>query len=72
MLIARAGRDRPALNATINRYVEAALELNADFRLVNHPDGPHAFGTRDDSPRSREIVRAALDFVRAHFGISHS
>jgi acetyl esterase/lipase len=70
MFVARAGRDRPALNATIDRYVAAALELNADLRLVNHPGGPHAFATRDDSPRSREIVRAALEFVRTHLGLA--
>lgn len=65
LFIARAGKDRPALNAALDRYVSAALELNADVQVHNHAEAPHGFSVLHDSPRSREIIRAALDFLVA-------
>jgi len=66
LFLARAGRDHPALNATIDRFVAEALTSNVPLTLVTHPDGQHAFDTRDDLPRTREVIRATLDFIDAH------
>ena len=55
---------RPASAVPIcsDRFVARALELDLDVRLYNHPTGQHGFDVRDDDARSREIIRAALDF----------
>ena len=66
LLVVRAGRDHPALNATIDRFVAEALASNVTLTLLTHPSGQHAFDSRDDVPRTREIVRATLDFIDTH------
>lgn len=68
LFVARAGRDHPALNESIDSFVREALERNLQLDILNHPDGPHAFDVRDPSPRSREIIRGAVQFLQAHLG----
>jgi acetyl esterase/lipase len=63
-LIAKAGKDNPLLNESIDRYVEEARRLGARVELQEHPDGRHGFDTLNDDDRSREIIRRTLDFVR--------
>jgi acetyl esterase/lipase len=62
ILVGRAGRDSPQLTAGADRFIARALELNVDLSVWNHPTGQHGFDVRDDDDRSREIIRAALDF----------
>jgi acetyl esterase/lipase len=64
MLVLRAGRDRPALNENLDRFVMTALERNLPLEVFNHPDGEHAFDVRNDHPRTREAIRRTLDFFR--------
>jgi hypothetical protein len=33
---------------------------------MNHPNGLHGFDVANDDERSREILRAALEFMKAH------
>jgi dienelactone hydrolase len=66
LFVARAGRDHPALNESIDSFVCEALRRNVELDVLNHRDGPHAFDVRDPSPRSRDIIRAALQFLQAH------
>jgi acetyl esterase/lipase len=66
LLVARAGQDNPALNATVDAFVQQALARNAPLELLNHPAGRHAFDMLDDDPRSREIVRRTLEFLKEH------
>jgi acetyl esterase/lipase len=68
MLIARAGQDHPALNATIDRFVAAALARNVTFDLLNHASGRHGFDILDDDARSREIIARAVGFLQHHLG----
>lgn len=71
LFIARAGRDDiPGVNASIDRFVGAALERNAPVALVNHPTGVHGFDHRNDDARSREILRLTLEFLRSHLSSS--
>jgi acetyl esterase/lipase len=65
MLVARAGQDHPFLNATIERFVQAALAKNVDLDVLNHPAGRHGFDILDDDDRSREIIGRTLEFLRA-------
>ena len=66
LLFARAGLDDPDLNAGIDELVRVALERNCSFDLLNHATGHHGFDTMDDNERSREIIRATLDFFTRH------
>jgi acetyl esterase/lipase len=65
ILVARAGADDPWLNAACDRFVARALEANAEIEVLNHPDGRHGFDLLDDVPRSHEILRRTLDYLRA-------
>ena len=63
LFVARAGRDNPWLNATIDRFVQEALARNAPLELMTHPAGQHGFDILDDDDRSREIIARTLDFL---------
>ena len=61
LFIARAGKDAiPGVNASIDKFVAAALERNTAIALANHPDGSHGFDHRDDDARTREILRMSI------------
>ena len=65
MLIVRAGLDYPQLNASIDRLITAALAKNVNIDVMNHATGRHAFDILDDNARSREIIQATVEFLRA-------
>jgi acetyl esterase/lipase len=62
ILVAIAGRDNPPFTSGAESFVKRAADLGADIRVHRHPEGQHGFDLRDDDERSREIIRAALDF----------
>lgn len=65
LLLVRAGRDQfAAINASIDRFVGAALASNRDLEVINYPEGVHAFDILDDSARSQQIVRRILAFFK--------
>ncbi|MEX2283990.1 MAG: alpha/beta hydrolase [Gemmatimonadota bacterium] len=68
IFLARAGRDAiPGINASIDRFVQAALWVNAPLDLYVHRTGPHGFDMiAAPDPRATEIVSAALDFLVRH------
>ena len=71
IFVARAGLDEiPTMNDSIDRFVREALERNAAVTFVNHPRGVHGFDNQTDDERSREIIRAALAFMKTHLGVS--
>lgn len=51
------------LNASLDRFVGLALAANHPIWMVNHQDAPHSFDLFHDSPATRRIVRAALEFL---------
>lgn len=65
IFVGRAGWDSPGLNRGIDKLVSEALAKNALIEVMNHPTGRHGFDIIDPNERSREIVRRALDFLRA-------
>lgn len=67
VFVARAGRDGPRIVSGTDLFIARALELGVDLQLHNHPTGQHGFDIRDDDARSREIIRAALDFFVERF-----
>lgn len=69
LFVARAGLDEvPGMNDSIDRFAAEALSANAPVTVVNHPRGPHGFDVLTDDERSREIIRAALAFMKTHLG----
>jgi acetyl esterase/lipase len=67
MFIGRGGLDEiPTMNDSIDRYVARAIEKNANVVVWNHPTGTHTFDNQNDDDRSREIIVAALEFMRRH------
>ncbi len=64
LFVARAGRDNPWLNASIDRFVQEAPVRNAPLELMTHPAGQHGFDILDDDDRSREIIARTLDFLK--------
>jgi acetyl esterase/lipase len=66
LLIARAGRDHPALNSAIDAFILLALANNAPIEVHNHPTGQHGFDILDDDARSREIVQRTLAFFQLY------
>ncbi len=65
--IARAGRDEiPTMNDSIDRFIARAIRENANVTVMNHPTGVHGFDNQNDDDRSREIISAALQFIREH------
>jgi acetyl esterase/lipase len=64
LLVARAGRDSPWLNAGVDRFVHEALAKGATLDLLAHPDGRHGFDILDDDARSRQIIQRTLAFLR--------
>jgi acetyl esterase/lipase len=64
ILIARAGKDMPAINGTIDRFVQAALALNMNLELHNHSMGRHSFDVLNDDARTHAIIRRTMEFIR--------
>jgi acetyl esterase/lipase/DNA-binding beta-propeller fold protein YncE len=68
LLIARAGRDDAALNASVDAFVTAALDSGVDLEVLAHPRGRHAFDILDDDERSRAVIRRTVAFLRESLG----
>ena len=66
ILVARAGQDDPAINYSVDQFVQAAFSTNQTFDLLNHPSGQHGFDTLDDHPRTREIIERTIAFIKTH------
>lgn len=64
LLVVRAGQDEnPGLNASIDRFVAAALQRNLDLTLLDYPEAAHAFDIVDDSDASRAMIRKILAWI---------
>lgn len=63
LFIARAGLDSPAINKSIDKFADIALNRNLDVTICNHATGQHAFDMLDDTARTREIIGMTLTFL---------
>src|SRR5947208_16237609 len=67
MFLARAGHDEvPTMLDSIDRFVAKALSANVALTLMNHPQGVHSFDNQNDDDSSRELIRAAIEFIKKH------
>jgi hypothetical protein len=51
------------------RFVDTAIARNAPLTLMIHPTGVHGFDNQNDDDRSREIIKAALEFMKSHLTV---
>ncbi|HEV3456402.1 MAG TPA: type II toxin-antitoxin system PemK/MazF family toxin [Thermoanaerobaculia bacterium] len=71
IFVAQGRKDEvPTLLDTVDRFAAQAFARGVPLTLMSHPDAPHAFDNQIDDNRTREIVRASLDFLRWHLGIA--
>jgi dipeptidyl aminopeptidase/acylaminoacyl peptidase len=67
IFIARAGRDEvPTIDDSIDRFVPEALSRNISLNFANPPQDVHGFDYQNNNDRSREIICAALEFMKVH------
>lgn len=70
MFVMRAGNDQtPGLKGGMQAFVEVALQRNVALTLMIHPRGEHGFENQNDDARTREILRAAIEFLRTHLAV---
>lgn len=69
IVLARAGRDDPSINATVDRFTAAAVSAGATLDLLVHPTGGHNFDLLDANDRSRQIIRHTLGALRHSLGL---
>ena len=65
MLIARAGKDAPAINQTVDAFIREARTRKAPVQVIEHADGQHGFDILDDVPRTGEVIAETMRFVSA-------
>lgn len=63
ILIGRAGKDAPFINSGIDQFAATALRSNVSLTIMNYPEGDHGFDGLNDTPQSRALIKAALQFV---------
>jgi len=66
IFIARAGLDNDYLNDGLDTFVKEAIEKNIPLTFMNHPTGLHGFDILNDDEQSRRIIKATLEFMKAH------
>ena len=66
VLLARAGKDRPQMNAMVDQLATRAMQANAPWTVLNVPGGHHAFDVLDETEESRAAVRATVGFLKSH------
>ena len=67
ILVVRAGKDQiPKLNESIATFVARAIEVNAPLTFMIHPEAGHGFENKNDDRRTREILEAAIAFVKRY------
>src|SRR5438874_2934419 len=66
IFIARAGRDEvPTMDDSIDRFIKEAVVANVALTFANHPQGVHGFDNQNNDDRSCEIIRTALEVMKA-------
>lgn len=69
IFLAMAGGDEiPGLNASVRRFVDAAIDHKAPLDFMIHPSGAHGFDEADHDQRTREILEHCLAFLHRHLG----
>ncbi|SDJ56058.1 alpha/beta fold hydrolase [Streptomyces indicus] len=70
LVLTRAGLETSAIAATVAEFVTAAQQAGARLRLVDVPNGHHAFEGLDPTDESRAAVREAMRLVLTELGLA--
>jgi len=62
----RGCHEVPTMDDSIDRFIKEAVVANVALTFANHPQGVHGFDNQNNDDRSREIIRTALEFMKAH------
>ena len=66
VFIARAGKDFPEINRSVDAFVAEARKQKHPVEVADYPDGVHGFDLVTDTDESRAVVAGAVAFVRRH------
>ncbi|MFD4790759.1 alpha/beta hydrolase [Streptomyces sp. NPDC058459] len=66
VVLTRVGLEDPALDATVERFLQAAGACGASVEVVAAPHCRHAFETLDHTDEARAAVREAMRLVLGH------
>ncbi len=69
MLLVRAGKDRSAINYSIDAFVRTSIEKNISVEFINHPTGGHGFDTNENDRTSQQIIKRTLAFMQQNLGV---
>jgi dienelactone hydrolase len=64
ILIVRAGLDFYNQNINMETLMKSAFETDSHVEFINYPEGQHAFDAFDDTPRTKEIIKQTIDFLK--------
>jgi hypothetical protein len=64
VLLLNAGQGHEGYRESVERFAAQAGELGIDCEILDYVEGVHKFDVRQDTPRSREIVRQAIAFYQ--------
>jgi acetyl esterase/lipase len=71
IFVAQGRKDEvPTLLPTVDRFAALAFTRGVPLTLMSHPEAPHGFDNQLPDDRTREILRAALEFLRWHLGLA--
>ncbi len=65
IFLARAGKDSPGLNATVDRFVAEAASRDVAIEFHNIRGVPHAFDILTPSPEVRSVIARVIAFMKA-------
>ncbi|MFD4543050.1 alpha/beta hydrolase [Streptomyces bauhiniae] len=63
VVLTRVGLEDPMLDATVERFLDAAGECGAEVEVIAAPHCRHGFETVDDTDEARAVVREAMGRV---------
>jgi hypothetical protein len=66
MMIARAGRDLPPINQSVDAFVKEAGRRGWKVEVRDYPEGAHAFDIDQDTDESRAVIAEGVAFVKRH------
>ncbi|MET7981893.1 alpha/beta fold hydrolase [Streptomyces sp. NPDC005281] len=66
VVLTRVGQERGEIAVTVEEFLAAAKDCDADVEVIDVPDGHHGFETTDRSGQARRAVEGALRSVLGH------
>lgn len=68
MLLVRAGKDRAAINYSIDAFVRTSISKNIPVEFINHPTAEHGFDCAEEDKTSQQVIKRTLAFMQENLG----